>query len=348
MKAGIIGGRGTGKSTVFWALTGLKPIAGTGDGKARARPGQIKVADARLDMIESLYLSKKKVQAELTVVDFTPNPKEQKEGAALDPSLIPLIRDIDALLIVIPQFAAMNRELIAEVRNIDGELVFADFEQAERRLERMKKEKAPSDIERAALAKCVTTLEHGTPLRTIELTAQEKQALSGYGFLSQKPALVVTNCETERATAVITDAERDALREHGLEAFRLAAAFEAELWDLDADAQGEFLKEAGLDAPARDRLVAALWTYMGLLTYYTAGENEARAWALERGGTALDAAANVHSDLSRGFIRAEVMSYDEFVALGSEAKMREAGKLRLEGRDYVVKEADILKIRFKV
>ncbi|MGH7865510.1 MAG: DUF933 domain-containing protein [Candidatus Binataceae bacterium] len=348
MKAGIIGGRGTGKSTVFRALTGLRPIPGAADAKARARPGQIKVADARLDTIESLYSSQKKVQAELTVVDFAPNPKEQKEGAALDPSLIPLIRDIDALLVVIPQIAAMDRELVAEVRNIDAELVFADFAQAERRLERMKKEKAPSDIERAALEKCVTTLEHGKALRTIQLTTQEKQALAGYGFLSQKPALVVTNCEYDRATSAITDSERDALREHGLEAFRLAAAFEAELWELDADAHREFLKEAGLDAPARDRLVAALSTYMGLLTYYTAGENEARAWTLPRGATALDAAANVHSDLARGFIRAEVMSHDEFVALGSEAKMREAGKLRLEGRDYVVKDADILKIRFKV
>jgi len=348
MRAGIIGGRGAGKSTVFRALTGLAPVAGVADGKTRARLGQIKLADPRLDRIEALYESKKKVRAELTVVDFTPNPKEQKEGAALDPSLIPLIRDIDALLIVVPQFAAMHRELVAEVRNIDGEIVFSDFDQAERRLERMKKEKAASEVEGAALAKCLKTLERGVPLRTVEFTAQERQALSGYGFLSQKPALVVINCETEHATATITDGEREALHEHGLEAFRLAAAFEAELWDLDADAQSEMLKEAGLDAAARDRLVAVLWSYMGLLTYYTAGENEARAWALESGGTALDAAANVHSDLARGFIRAEVMSYGDFVALGSEAKCRDAGKLRLEGRDYLVKDGDILKIRFKV
>jgi hypothetical protein len=348
MRSGIIGGRGVGKSTVFRALTGLAPVAGIADSKSRARLGQIKLADPRLDRIEALYESKKKVRAELTVVDFAPNPKEQKEGAALDPSLIPLIRDVDALLIVVPQFAAMHRELVAEVRNIDGEIVFSDFDQAERRLERMKKEKAASEVERAALAKCLKTLERGVPLRTIELTAQERQALSGFGFLSQKPVLAVINCETEHATAAITGGEREALREHGLEAFRLAAAFEAELWDLDADAQREMLKEAGLDAPARDRLVAVLWSYMGLLTYYTAGENEARAWALERGGTALDAAANVHSDLARGFIRAEVMSYDDFVALGSEAKCRDAGKLRLEGRDYLVKDGDILKIRFKV
>jgi hypothetical protein len=348
MKAAIIGGRAVGKSTVFHALTGLAPAVGTADGKARARPGQIRISDPRLDRISELCGSRKKVQAELTVIDFAPNPKEQKEGAALDPSLIPLIRELDALLIVVPAFAGFERELTSEVRNVDGELIFADYEQVERRLERMKKEKAPNEIERAALEKCLNALDRGEPLRAAGLTAQERTVLSGYGFLSLKPALVVINCDVDRAAAPVTVAERDALGAHGLEAIRLAAAFEAELWDLAPDAQRDLLKEAGLGAPARERLAAALWSYLGLITCYTANENEARAWALARGATALDAAANVHSDLARGFIRAEVIHYDDFIALGSEAKARDAGKLHVEGKDYVVRDGDVIRIRFKV
>ncbi len=347
MKSGIIGARGAGKSTVFHALTGLAPIPGAAEGKNRARPGQIKVADPRLDFLEETYGSKKKVPVELVVLDFAPNPKEQKEGAALDASLLPLIRDLDALLAVVPQFAGMEKDLAAALESIDGELVFADFDQGERRLERLKKEKG-SDFERQSLEKVVAWLEHGKPLRTLELTAQELAVFSSFGFLSRKPALIAVNCETERAAADVTAAERAAVAAHGLDVFRLAATFESELWELDADAQRELLKEAGLDAPARDRLITALYRHLGLITFYTAGEPEAHAWPLRKGATALEAAARIHSDIARGFIRAEVVAYEDFAVLKSDAKVKEAGKLRLEGKDYVMRDGDIIHIRFKI
>ncbi len=347
MKTGIIGARGAGKSTVFHALTGLAPIPGTAEGKNRARPGQIKVADPRLDFLEAAYGSKKKVPVELTIIDFAPNPKEQKEGAALDPSLLPLVRDMDALLIVVPQFSGMERDLVATLDTIEGELVFTDFDQAERRLERIKKEKG-SDFERAALQKVTAWLEQGKALRLLDLTAQELQTFSSFGFLSRKPALIAINCEMERAASDVTDAERDAVREHHLEVFRLAAAFEAELWELDEAGQKEMLAGAGLSAPARDRLIHALYDHLGLITFYTAGEPEAHAWPLKRGESALDAAGVIHSDIARGFIRAEVVSYEDFVPLKSDAKVREAGKLRLEGRDYVMRDGDMIHVRFKV
>ncbi len=348
MKSGIIGARGAGKSTVFHALTGLAPVAGAADGKARARPGQIKVADSRLDFLEATYGSKKKIPVELTLLDFAPNPKEQKEGAALDPSLLPLIRDLDALLLVVPQFAAMHKDLIPTVESIDGELIFADFDQAERRLERLKKERGGTDFERAALEKVIKWLEDGKPLRLLELTAQELATFSSFGFLSRKPALAVINCEMDAAAADVTDAERDAIHARGLEVFRLAAAFEAELWELDPEGQREMLTAAGLEAPARDRLITALYRHLGLITFYTAGEPEAHAWSLRRGETALEAAAEIHTDIARGFIRAEVVSYDDFAALKSDAKVKEAGKLRLEGKDYLMRDGDIIHIRFKV
>ena len=348
MKTGIIGARGAGKSTVFHALTGLAPIPGTGEGKNRGRPGQIKVADPRLDFLEATYGSKKKVPVELTVLDFAPNPKEQKEGAALDVSLIPLIRDLDALLIVVPQFAGMNRDLASTIESIEGELVFADFDQAERRLERVKKDRSATDFEKAALEKVIKWLEEGKPLRLMELTAQELQVFSSFGFLSRKPALAVVNCEMDAAAADITEAERAAIQARGLDVFRLAASFESELWELDAAGQAEMLREAGLEAPARDRLITALYKHLGLITFYTAGEPEAHGWSLRRGESALEAAAEIHSDIARGFIRAEVVSYEDFAALKSDAKVKEAGKLRLEGKDYVMRDGDIIHIRFKV
>jgi GTP-binding protein YchF len=347
LKTGIIGARGAGKTTVFHALTGLAPIPGTAEGKNRARPGQIKVADPRLDFLESAYGSKKKIPVELTILDFAPNPKEQKEGAALDPSLLPLVRDMDALLIVIPQFAGMEKDLVAMLKSIEGELVFADFDQAERRLERLKKEKG-SDFERAALEKVIAWLGDGKALRLLELTAQETQAFSSFGFLSRKPALVTVNCEMDRASADITAAERDSVLAHGLEVFRLAAAFESELWELDESGKQEMLKDAGLEAPARDRLIGALFKHLGLITFYTAGEPEAHAWSLRRGESALEAAAVIHTDIARGFIRAEVVSYEDFATHKSDVKVKEAGKLRLEGRDYVMRDGDMIHVRFKV
>jgi GTP-binding protein YchF len=346
VKSGIIGARGVGKSRVFHALTGLAPIAGVADVRNRARLGQIKVSDPRLDFLEQTYRSRKKVPVELTLFDFAPNPKEHKEGAALDSSLLPLVRDLDALLLVVPEFTGHEMPLVTAVQSIETELVFADFDQAERRLERLKKEKGPVEFERAALEKCLRWLEQGQPLRTLDLTLQEIQMFASFGLLSRKPALVVINCDAERATA--SERGLDALTMRGLEVFRLAAGFEAELWELEAEGRRELLAAAGIEAPARDRLITALYRHLGLITFYTAGEPEAHAWPLKRGAAALEAADRIHSDIARGFIRAEVISYDDFASLGSEAKVKEAGKLRLEGRDYIMRDGDIIHVRFKV
>jgi hypothetical protein len=152
----------------------------------------------------------------------------------------------------------------------------------------------------------------------------------------------------DRAAADISEKEREAVKAHGIEVFRLAAAFESELWELEAAGQTEMLKDAGLDAPARDRLITALYRHLGLMTFYTAGEPEAHAWSLERGASALDAAGKIHTDIARGFIRAEVVGYEDFAQLKSDAKVKEAGKLRLEGRDYIMRDGDIIHIRFKI
>jgi ribosome-binding ATPase len=347
VKAAIIGPRGAGKTTVFHALTGLPPLASQ-QTKNRARPGQIKVPDARLDFLERVCESRKKIPVELTVIDFAPGQKEAKPGAVLDATLIPMMRELDAILIVIASAEVGGMELMPTLKGIEEELVFADFEQAERRLERIKKERTPDEVERGALQRSLAHLEHGSPLRTLELSAQEEKVLSHFCFLSQKPALAVINCTPEEAVHEVAAERAEAIQSRGLEIFPMAAAFEAELWDLDETARGELLRDAGLTASAADRLTAALFRRLGLMTFYTAGEPEAHAWALPAGSTALDAAAKIHSDIARGFIRAEVISYADFEQFGSEAKVKAAGRLRLEGKDYVMQDGDVIHIRFKV
>jgi GTP-binding protein YchF len=345
VKAGIIGPRGAGKSTVFHALTGLPPLE---QAKNRSRPGQIKVPDARLDFLEQACESKKKIPVELTVLDFAPGQKEAKPGAVLDATLIPMMRELDAVLIVIASPAVGGMDLLPSLKGIEEELVFADFEQAERRLERIKKDRAPDEVERAALQRALGHLEHGLPLRNLQLTPQEVKVLSHFCFLSQKPALVVINCAPEEAVHEVAGDQIEGIHARGLEIFRMAAAFEAELWELDETARGELLREAGLTASAGDRLTAALFRRLGLMTFYTAGEPEAHAWSLPAGSSALEAAAKIHSDIARGFIRAEVISYTDFERFGSEAKVKAAGRLRLEGKEYQMQDGDVIHIRFKV
>jgi ribosome-binding ATPase len=347
VKAGIIGPRGSGKSTVFHALTGLAPLAAQ-QSKNRARPGQIRVPDPRLDFLELVCESKKKVPVELTVLDFAPGQKESKAGAVLDATLIPMMRELDAILIVVASPAIGGSELLPTVRSIEEELVFADFEQAERRLERIKKERAPDEVERAALQRVVACLEHGAPLRTLDLSAQEIKVLSHFCFLSQKSALLVINCATEEAAQKVPDDQVKEIAMRGLDIFPMAAAFEAELWELAEEERDELLRETGLSASAADRLTAALFRRLGLMVFYTAGEPEAHAWALPAGSTALDAAAKIHSDIARGFIRAEVISFVDFEHFGSEAKAKAAGRLRLEGKEYLMQDGDVIHIRFKV
>jgi ribosome-binding ATPase len=348
VKAGIIGPRGAGKSTVFHALTGLAPQPSAAQTKSRARPGQIKVPDPRLDELERIYSSRKKVPVELVVIDFAPGPKEEKPGAVLDATLIPLMRELDAILLVIPRFTGGSSDLGATMEGLESELVFADLDQVERRLERLRKERSVDEMERAALQRALAHLENGMPLRTLQLTAQEEKLLSHFCFLSQKPALVAINCDPEQTLQSLDETVREQFAGHGLEALPIAAAFEAELWELPEQERDELLREAGLTAPARERLLAALYERLGLMTFYTAGEPEAHAWALRQGSTALDAAGKIHSDIARGFIRAEVIHYTDFVELRSEAKVKAAGKLHLEGKEYLMQDGDIIHIRFKV
>ncbi len=348
MKVGLTGFPGAGKTTVFNALTGLG--APTTGGEGRPNLGVIKVPDARVDKLAEIWSPKKTTYAEVSFVDFPPPRAAPQKRAVLDAETITALRDADALVEVVrafPDVAGAAPTPVADLEAFGAELVLADLAVVEKRLERLRKEKG-NERERALLERIAPELEAGRSLRSLGLTPEERTALAGFAFLSLRPLLVVVNVpEGEAAAALAPDVAVRAAAE-GAEALVLSAKVEAEVAELDAADRAGFLADLGLAESARDRFIRASYALLDLISFLTAGEDECRAWPIRRGTTALKAAGKVHSDIERGFIRAEVTSFEDFVRLGSEAKCRAAGKLRLEGKDYVVQDGDIAHFRFAV
>jgi ribosome-binding ATPase YchF (GTP1/OBG family) len=217
----------------------------------------------------------------------------------------------------------------------------------ENRRTRLKKEKARPQ-EEALLERCSTTLENEESLRNLELSADDEKLLSGFGFLSRKPVLVLFNQADDKAGQPLAAAYQDELKRRGLDGLALAGKVEMEVAQLDESDREPFLREIGIHESARERFIRASYRLLDLISFLTTGEDEVRAWTITQGTIARKAAGKIHSDIERGFIRAEVIAYDDFAALGSEAKCKEAGKFRLEGKDYIVQDGDIIHFRFAV
>ena len=345
MKVGLTGFPGSGKTTVFAALTGLRTAAG----ERKAQIGTIKVPDARVDALAKIHQPKKTTFAEVTFVDFPP-PLQATKKTVVDADMITALRDADALVQVVrgfPDLAGAAATPADDVRAFATELALADLAQVEKKVERMKKEKG-SDRELALFARLQQVLEEGRGLRTLGLTADEQNALAGFAFLSLRPLLVVVNVPEAAVAKPVPPDVAVAATESGADALVLSAAVEAEVAELEAADRHAFLADLGLAESARDRFIRASYALLDLVSFLTAGEDECRAWPIRRGTAARKAAGRIHSDIERGFIRAEVVGWDDFVRCGSEAKCREAGKLRLEGKDYVVQDGDIVHFRFAV
>jgi hypothetical protein len=268
----------------------------------------------------------------------------------LDADTIARLRDVDALVEVVrgfPDLAGESATPVADLEAFAAELVLADLAVVEKRMERLKKEKG-HERERALLERIGPLLEAGTPLRTLGLGPEDRTQLAGFAFLSLRPLLVVLNVpESEVGAAVPADVAERAKAE-GAEVIALSAQVEAEVAQLDTGDRAAFLADLGLTESARERFIRASYALLDLISLLTAGEDECRAWPIRRGTIAVKAAGRIHSDIERGFIRAEVVAYEDFIRLGSEAKCREAGKLRLEGKEYVVRDGDIVHFRFAV
>ena len=349
MKVGLTGFSGAGKTTVFNALTGLGAATG-GQGEGRPNLGVIKVPDPRVDGLAKIWSPKKTTYAEVSFVDFAPPRTAASQRAVLDADTIARLRDVDALVEVVrgfPDLAGAAAAPVADLEAFAAELVLADLAVVEKRMERLKKEKG-HERERALLERIGPALEAGTPLRTLGLGPEDRTQLAGFAFLSLRPLLVVLNVPESSAGSEVPSDVAERATSEGAEVIALSAQVEAEVGQLDPGDRAAFLADLGLTESARERFIRASYALLDLISFLTAGEDECRAWPIRRGTIAVKAAGRIHSDIERGFIRAEVMSFDDFVRLGSEAKCREAGKLRLEGKDYVVQDGDIVHFRFAV
>jgi GTP-binding protein YchF len=358
MKTGIIGLSSVGKSTLFHLLTGQSPAPS--GGRPEARVGIARVPDARVDALAALFNPKKKTYATVEYVDVPGVAKG--EGAALVD--LPALRGVDALLHVVRAFASDvvphpdgSVDPLRDAKMLDLELILADLTAVDRRLEKLdanikKANKAEDVAERALFKKMKEHLEGERPLRELEPSEEERRRLRNYSFLSEKPVLLVANV----GESDVRDAS-GLLERSGLLAFArrpnvglcpVSAPIEAEMADLSADDARAFREDLGLAEPGLDRVVRTSYELLGLISFLTAGEDECRAWTIRRGTPAQAAAGAIHSDIERGFIRAEVVSFDDLMAAGSLAACRDKGTLRLEGKEYEVRDGDVINFRFNV
>ncbi len=345
MKLAIIGLAQSGKGTVFQALTGTPLTAGR---KNENHIGTIRVPDARVDRLSAIYNPRKTIYAQVEY--FLPAPRGKADDKQSGQQAYwAQVRDGDALIHCVRNFNAYGAEApspIDDFRQLDQELILTDLVSVEKRLERLeldqKRGKKPDPEERDLLARCRHELENERPLRlTPELAAARK--LRGFAFLSAKPQLVLFNNGDEDARlpefAVALD---------GATPLVIRGKLEQELAGMSPEEAGEFLSEFGLEASAADRIIQKSYELMGLISFFTVGEDEVRAWTIPRATTALDAAEVIHSDIKKGFIRAEVLAYDDLIAAGSHNEARKQGTVRLEGKQYEALDGDIIHFRFNV
>ena len=341
MQVGITGFPQSGKSTVFQALApGVRP------GKD-VTFGNIKVQDPRVSRLSEHWKPKKTIFAEITFVDI--GGQHGASTRALSPKTIAEMRNADALVHVVRVFEDVTgaRSLDAErdVADFGAELILADYEIVEKRLDRLIRERADT-IERSALARAFEALEAEIPLRELEFSEDELKAMSGYSLVSVLPLITLFNLGEDEWGDPAFAAWR-APGELGAQqaAMSLCGQLEMELADLPEEDQADFLEVLELEEPARHSFVRTAYDLLGLISFLTAGDDECRAWTVRRGSTAPVAAGKIHTDLQRGFIRAEVLAYDDWVKHGSEAAAKAAGVFRVEGKTYVVQDGDIVNIR---
>jgi GTP-binding protein YchF len=365
MQIAIVGLAGAGKTTVFNTLTRGHAETG-GFGGLELHVGVVKVPDERLDRLAEIFKPKKVVHADVTYVDL-PAPPPSSEGRVgaeeLPAEHLARLRESDALLHVVRTFeddAHPHPEGSIDARRdldrLDFEFVIADLALVDRRLERLKTsgrhgspaERESNEREEAVLVRLKEALEAGRPIRDVELDDGEEKAVRGFRFLTQKPVLVLVNVsegDLPRAGQLV-DAAAAGYDHREAMVDSLSARIEMELGELEADEAAVFMEELGIAESSLDRVIGLSYRLLGLISFLTAGPDEVRAWPIRDGSTAVDAAGAIHTDLAKGFIRAETVSYDDLLALGSIAEARKAGKLRSEGKTYRVRDGDVVEILF--
>lgn len=361
MRLGIIGLPNCGKTTIFNALTGSSyPTEPFSSGQLEVNTAVVSVPDPRLDYLSGIFKPKKTTYATVTYTDIGGLDKGiGKEG--LSGPMRNELQQVDGFLHVVRAFendavphADGSVDAVRDLRAIDGEFLLLDLIAVENRLARLDEERKKGKVENkqqmaaetALLERLHAQLETEQPLRDLDLTPEEIKSLRGYGFLTLKPVLVIFNLGESGSdpSAGVDYPHQQAT------VVALRGKLEAEIAQLDDPGDvAMFLGEYGIDKPSRERLLQISYDLLGIHSFFTYGEDEVRAWPLRKGGTAVEAAGTIHTDLARGFIRAEVFAYDDFVAAGGSVnEVKAHGKMRLEGKDYVVKDGDMIVIRFNI
>ncbi|WP_430511559.1 redox-regulated ATPase YchF [Pannonibacter phragmitetus] len=361
-QCGIVGLPNVGKSTLFNALTRTAAAQAANYPFCTIEPntGEVAVPDPRMTAIAKVAGSKEIIPTRITFVDIAGLVRGASKGEGLGNQFLANIREVDAIVHVLRCFVDDDIthvegkiDPISDAETVETELMVSDMESLERRLAPMKKKAQVGDKEAKAIAPimeaALALLQDGKPVRTLKLAdAEEEKILQGLNLLTSKPVLYVCNVEEGSAGTgnELSAKVAEMAKAQGAGSVVISAAIEAEISQLDNEEQKEFLDTLGLEEPGLDRLIRAGYDLLGLITYFTAGPKETRAWTITRGTKAPQAAGVIHSDFERGFIRAQTIAFDDYVNLGGEVGAKEAGKARDEGKEYIVKDGDVMLFKF--
>ena len=356
MKIGLIGLQNSGKTTIFNTLTGLEAeVTSYSSQKIEPNQGIVQVEDERVEKLSALYKPKKTIYATIEYIDFVGLTGNKSKNDAFGGSGMALVKTSDALALVVRNFVNPTSgdaaDPISDVDSIESDMIISDLIIAEKRVEKVELSKkrgikdASLQLEEKALLKIITHLEDSNPIRTLDLTSDEEKAVRGFQFITQRPLMVILNSDEDNfgnSDSVINELQKL------YKVIEFAGTFEMELNNLEKDEAVEFMQDMNISESAKDRLTKFSYELLGYCSFFTVGEDEVRAWTITKGDDAVEAAGKIHSDLARGFIRAECFSYDDLVECGSEKVVREKGLFRLEGKKYIVRDGDIINIRFSV
>ena len=349
METVVIGLPASGKTTIFNALTGRSvPVGDFSAAGRQVHLADVPVPDERIDRLSELYRPKKTTRA---TVLFRDPPLAYLDNGTLSPAGLGEVRKADSLAVVIRAFESeslpnpLGVNPLRDLRTVLDSLVLADYEVAEKRLTRLEKEAKRDGREYQVLKDVVDRLGAGQLLGRGFFSGEDERLFAGFAFLTAKPLVAVLN-DGERSVDHAAVAEE--ARSKGITVFTLRGDLEAEIAQLDASEQAEFLKDLGASEPAKNRFLRHVYADLDLVSFLTVGEDEVRAWSIKRGTPASRGAGTIHTDLEKGFIRAEVVRWEDLLACGDWAEAKKANKLRLEGRDYVLEDGDVILVRFNV